>query len=177
MKRIIEAECNASGVQEKPEIEEIENVPPLINSPETSGLLATLFRHIFGDGRVEDQVPNMASDDFSTLAPKDVPYTYWTLGSTDPDVWEAHRKEGRLSELPDNHSPLFAPRHRADPEHSNRRIVNSGIEFLRHGTNSSTIGNYLDPRQHGASTTTGCRFVVAWARSGSYVEPPLSISS
>ncbi|KAK0726821.1 peptidase M20, dimerization domain-containing protein [Lasiosphaeria miniovina] len=92
VKRIVKAESEASGVLEEPTIDEIEH-----------------FKAIFGSDALEAMVPDMASDDFSILAPEGTPYAYWTLGSTCPDMWDRYQKEGRLNELPANHSPLFAP--------------------------------------------------------------------
>lgn len=109
VKRIIKAECVASGIEKEPEIQEIENVPPLINSSEAARVLERWFKATFGDTMVQPQKPNMASDDFSILAPEGVPYVYWTLGSTDPELWVRYDKENRLHELPGNHSPFFCP--------------------------------------------------------------------
>ncbi|KAI0105106.1 putative zinc metallopeptidase [Nemania sp. FL0031] len=109
VKRIVIAECAASNAKEKPEILETENVPPLINDAEAMGRLERQFRGVFGDDAVGKLAPDMASDDFSILAPAGVPYAYWTLGSTDPDIWEDHEKKGTLDELPVNHSSRFAP--------------------------------------------------------------------
>ncbi|KAJ8120274.1 hypothetical protein O1611_g10408 [Lasiodiplodia mahajangana] len=109
VKRIVMAESAASGTKEKPEIFEIERVPPLINNAEAMGRLERQFKMVFGDDAVDKLAPDMASDDFSVLAPEGVPYAYWTLGSTDPDVWDGHERNGTLDELPVNHSPHFAP--------------------------------------------------------------------
>ncbi|KAI8632561.1 putative zinc metallopeptidase [Xylariaceae sp. FL1651] len=109
VKRIVKAECDASGTDEEPEIIEIEHVPPLVNSNDVMGPLERQFREVFGGHAIEKLAPGMASDDFTILAPKGVPYAYWTLGGTDPDTWEEHRREGDLDRLPVNHSPKFAP--------------------------------------------------------------------
>ncbi|MCJ1248269.1 hypothetical protein MMC30_005486 [Trapelia coarctata] len=107
-KRIVEAECQTSAVTEKADIKEIENVPPLINSPEIVKPLTKIFKSFFGS-MTEEMKVDTASDDFSILAPKEVPYAYWNFGSTDHKVWEEARRQGKLNELPGNHSPLYAP--------------------------------------------------------------------
>lgn len=107
-KRIVAAECQASGVSKEAEIKEIENVPPLVNSPEIVKALKRQFENYFGS-LTEEMKPDTASDDFCILAPKGVPYAYWNFGSTDHKVWEAARETGRLNELPGNHSALYAP--------------------------------------------------------------------
>jgi amidohydrolase len=109
MKRIVKAECLASGTEDEPRFVDIENVPPLVNSVEAAAPLKEHFENIFGGQNVQDRKPGMASDDFSILAPEGVPYAFWSLGSTERATWEKHEKEGRLNELPDNHSPYFKP--------------------------------------------------------------------
>jgi hippurate hydrolase len=34
---------------------------------------------------------------------------FWTVGGTDPDLYARAEQEGRLTELPTNHNPKFAP--------------------------------------------------------------------
>ncbi len=38
-----------------------------------------------------------------------IPYTYWSFGCTDRKVYRAAEKEGKLQDLPTNHSPKFLP--------------------------------------------------------------------
>jgi hypothetical protein len=38
-----------------------------------------------------------------------IPYTYWSIGRTDRKVYLTAEKEGRLQDLPSNHSPKFLP--------------------------------------------------------------------
>jgi hippurate hydrolase len=38
-----------------------------------------------------------------------VPSVFWFVGGTDPEQYANARAEGRLSELPTNHNPRFAP--------------------------------------------------------------------
>ena len=37
------------------------------------------------------------------------PYCYWLFGGHDPEDWERLNREGRLDDIPTNHSPFFAP--------------------------------------------------------------------
>ncbi|KAK3371876.1 putative hippurate hydrolase [Podospora didyma] len=97
MKRIIKAECVASGLlQEEPSIVETENVPPLINSSDLTERLQEQFNHSFGDGdgAVRDMVRGMASDDFG------VPCAYWNLGNTDPALLEEYQRRGICMNFP-----------------------------------------------------------------------------
>lgn len=38
-----------------------------------------------------------------------MPSVYWFVGGTDPGVYAKAKSEGRINELPVNHSPHFAP--------------------------------------------------------------------
>ncbi|KAI1179035.1 peptidase M20, dimerization domain-containing protein [Nemania sp. FL0916] len=107
VKRMVSAECTASG--KEPEIFEMEHVPPVVNGEEAMKPLKEQFQRGFGSDAVQKLAPNMASDDFSILASEGVPFAYWTFGSTDPDVWDQHEKDGTLDQLPVNHAPDFAP--------------------------------------------------------------------
>jgi len=83
-RRIVAAECDASGVTQKLEINQIESVPPLINSPDAAIPLAKQFKAFFGE--MAEVKPDTASDDFSILASEGVPSAYWNFGSTDPNT-------------------------------------------------------------------------------------------
>jgi metal-dependent amidase/aminoacylase/carboxypeptidase family protein len=74
-KRVVEAECEASAVTRKPEIKEIENVPPLVCDPDVVKAITRNFKAFFGE-RIEEMNLDTASDDFSNLAPEGVPYAY-----------------------------------------------------------------------------------------------------
>lgn len=107
-RRIVAGECHASGVTREADIKEIERVPPLINNREIMKSLSDRFKEFFGD-LTEEMKLDTASDDFSILAPKGVPYGYWNFGSTDHKTWEDAKKHNKLHELPGNHSALYAP--------------------------------------------------------------------
>ena len=55
--------------------------------------------------------PATASEDFSTLPDAfGVPYSYWFVGSVDPETYRAAEARGTVSsDIPANHSPFFAP--------------------------------------------------------------------
>jgi hypothetical protein len=38
-----------------------------------------------------------------------VPSVFWTVGGSNPDTYREAQEAGRLSELPTNHNPRFAP--------------------------------------------------------------------
>ena len=72
--------------------------------------MRTAFRAHFGDEQVDDIPPISASEDFGAFGTEwPVPSVFWTIGGTDPDAYRQAKETGRLSELPTNHNPRFAP--------------------------------------------------------------------
>ncbi|KAI0879424.1 hypothetical protein GGS24DRAFT_495900 [Hypoxylon argillaceum] len=109
VKRVIRAECEASGLPDAPSITQTDDIPAVVNDASVVETLQKTFHERFGD-RVQQAEPGLASDDFSILgAAKNIPYCYWKFGSTDIAKWEKAKKEGKLGEIPSNHSPYFGP--------------------------------------------------------------------
>ncbi|KAJ5583465.1 Amidohydrolase [Penicillium sp. DV-2018c] len=107
--RIIEAECQAAGAVQKPEIKHVSSTPSTINDGKTIDALRETFQPYFGDNLV-DMEPPTASEDFSLLATAvGAPYVMWMFGGTDPGTWDDAVAKGTVDELPSNHSPFFAP--------------------------------------------------------------------
>ena len=109
MKRVIEAECQASGAVQKPRIECILSAPTTINDDALIQRLQSTFGSFFKQNMVEPTLAT-ASEDFSLLATDvGVPYVMWTFGGVDEKTWDEAKANGTLKELPANHSPHFAP--------------------------------------------------------------------
>ncbi|KAL6233091.1 hypothetical protein BDW75DRAFT_232254 [Aspergillus navahoensis] len=109
IKRIIEAECEASGAPKKPEIKHIFTAPATINDEATVKTLLKTFGSYFGDKLVEVE-PAAASEDFSLLATAvGAPYVMWGFGGIDEETWDDAARRGKVDELPGNHSSFFAP--------------------------------------------------------------------
>ncbi|KAJ5467086.1 hypothetical protein N7475_004838 [Penicillium sp. IBT 31633x] len=107
--RIIEAECEAAGATEKPEIKCTSSSPSTINDEKTIDALRETFQPYFGDDLVCMEPPT-ASEDFSLLATAvGAPYVMWMFGGTDPEIWDDAVAKGTVDELPSNHSPFYAP--------------------------------------------------------------------
>lgn len=107
-KRVVAAECEASAVTKQAEIREIESAPLLALDPEAVKALTENFKTFFGSW-TEEMKLDTASDDFPNLTPKGIPYAYWNFGSEDHKTWEEAGKNGKLNELPGNHSAFYAP--------------------------------------------------------------------
>ena len=105
MRRIVKAECDASGSTREPEFQQISRFPPTANNAELVGKLCESF----GEA-LDDFDPNCArdnaSEDFSLLA-ADIgkPYAYWLIGGIDPGLWD----DSNGKDIAGNHSSFFAP--------------------------------------------------------------------
>jgi hippurate hydrolase len=110
IKRIVTAECQASGSPKEPEFELFDRFPPTVNDPETTDRLSAAFAAHFGDNAGELELQS-ASEDFSDIPTAlGVPYTYWGVGGTDAHAYAAAVAAGRVAQdIPVNHSPFFAP--------------------------------------------------------------------
>jgi metal-dependent amidase/aminoacylase/carboxypeptidase family protein len=68
------------------------------------------FRGHFGTGRVRETGPAPASEDFGSFGTEwHVPSVFWFVGGTDPETYAKAKAANKLTELPVNHSPKFAP--------------------------------------------------------------------
>jgi amidohydrolase len=110
IKRIVEAEAQASGAPKRPEITSLDHYQLVRNDPEAAARIRTAFQSHFGEERVVDIPPISASEDFGTFGSEwQTPSVFWTVGGTDPDTYREAKQGGTLSELPTNHNPRFAP--------------------------------------------------------------------
>jgi metal-dependent amidase/aminoacylase/carboxypeptidase family protein len=109
IRRIVRAECEASGSPRDPDFETEYSFPVTANdAAATARVAAALAAQFGGDaGQIERQT---VSEDFSKIPDAaGVPYTYWGLGYTDRDTYLAAEKGGHLDDLITNHSPKFLP--------------------------------------------------------------------
>jgi hippurate hydrolase len=110
IKRIVTAECDASGSPEPPEFELFEHFPLTDNDAAAARSLSAAFGEYFGDraGPLDRQ---SASEDFSDLPRAfGVPYCYWGIGGIDAATYQAAEAAGRVAQdIPVNHSAQFAP--------------------------------------------------------------------
>jgi amidohydrolase len=110
IRRIVTAECQASGAPRAPEFELFDRFPLTDNDLATTERVATAFGDFFGD-RATVIPPQSPSEDFSDIPTAlGVPYTYWCIGGADPGAYRRAEQAGRLAQdIPVNHSPAFAP--------------------------------------------------------------------
>ncbi len=108
--RIVNAEAEASGAPRPPEITPLDRYDLVRNDERATATVRDAFHAHFGDGRVVHTGPASASEDFGSFGTEwGVPSVFWFIGGIDPDTYAAAEREGRLSEIPTNHNPKFAP--------------------------------------------------------------------
>ncbi|MFA6701095.1 MAG: amidohydrolase [Dysgonamonadaceae bacterium] len=109
VKRICCAECSASNAPREPEFTELDSYPLTENDVVATGKLAEAFHAQFGDKAYETQ-PASASEDFSIFGRNwNVPYVFWFVGGTDPELYLEAKKNNNINSIPSNHSPRYAP--------------------------------------------------------------------
>ena len=108
--RIVNAESEASGAPKPPEITPLDRYDLVRNDEQATARVRDALRSHFGDQRVTQTGPASASEDFGSFGVEwHVPSVFWFVGGVDPDMYAKAEREGRLSELPTNHNPKFAP--------------------------------------------------------------------
>jgi metal-dependent amidase/aminoacylase/carboxypeptidase family protein len=110
IRRIVTAECDASGSPRPPDFDLFDRFPATQNDPDVTEKVAAAFTRQFGDHARELPLQT-ASEDFSDIPDAlGIPYTYWGIGGVDPDTYERARVAGRVAQdIPVNHSATFAP--------------------------------------------------------------------
>lgn len=110
IRRIVTAECTASGSPREPEFELFDRFPLTDNDPGATDRVHDAFATYFGD-RCRQMPQGAASEDFSEIPDAlGVPYTYWGVGGVDAEAFRRAADAGRVAQdIPVNHSPNFAP--------------------------------------------------------------------
>jgi amidohydrolase len=110
IRRIVTAECQASGSPKEPEFELFDHFPLTDNDSATTEQVASAFGAHF-DSQFQPAGQQSASEDFSDIPEAlGVPYSYWFIGGIDTDLYAKAEKAGRIAQdVPVNHSAAFAP--------------------------------------------------------------------
>ena len=106
IKRVVEAECKASGMERTATITRKVRAPLTSNAPKIVRPLKKAFEAYFGEN-AGDGEPRTPCEDFSILATThDKPYAYWFIGAIDRATWDKAEREGSIAKtIPSNHSP------------------------------------------------------------------------
>ncbi|OQD75511.1 hypothetical protein PENDEC_c007G03099 [Penicillium decumbens] len=107
IKRVVEAECAASGSPKPPVFTPTRRFPPTTNDKDLASQVAASFTSHFDN--FDGDIPRTnVSEDFSTLATcRGLPSCFWLTGCIDPEIWDKAQSTGE--EIPGNHSAYFAP--------------------------------------------------------------------
>jgi len=110
IERVVKAECMASGVGKEPLIEVTRNLPKTVNDEAMANRLEVAFGQHF-EGSFDPDIPvTTIAEDFSILGTSQgVPCVFWHWGGIDPALWDEKSRQGRLLDIPVNHSSGFAP--------------------------------------------------------------------
>jgi hippurate hydrolase len=110
IKRIVNAESEASGAPKPPEITPLDRYDLVVNDHQATERVHDALRARFGDEQVTHTDPASASEDFGSFGVEwRVPSVFWFIGGIDPETYAKAEREGKLSEIPTNHNPKFAP--------------------------------------------------------------------
>ncbi|KAL8738051.1 MAG: hypothetical protein Q9181_001119 [Wetmoreana brouardii] len=110
-RRIIKAECEASGATKEPLFEATAKFPLSVNDEAVTKSVMESFGEFFGDRFDPNTAASTASEDYSILASSQgKPSCFWFFGGVEEKSWDDIKKKGRLTEdVHVNHSPSFAP--------------------------------------------------------------------
>ena len=131
IRRIVSAECQASGSPREPEFELFDRFPPTVNDAAVTERLRSAFAAYFGDAAGELPLQS-ASEDFSDLpVALGAPYTYWGIGGVDARAYAEALAAGSVaSDIPVNHSPYFAPVVQPTLDTGTSALVVAALEWL-----------------------------------------------
>lgn len=131
IERIVNAESEASGAPKPPEITPLDRYDLVRNDEQATATVRDALLAHFGEHRVSHTGPASASEDFGSFGAEwHVPSVFWFIGGVDPDSYAKAEREGKLSELPTNHNPKFAPVIRPTLETGVETLVTASCAWL-----------------------------------------------
>lgn len=108
--RIVNAEAAASGAPKPPEITPLDRYDLVTNDFDATRRVVDAFRKTFPADQVQETKPTSASEDFGCFGSEwHAPSVFWFVGGIDEGVYAKAKAAGKLSEIPTNHNPRFAP--------------------------------------------------------------------
>ena len=110
IKRVVVAECQASGADGEPSFEFFAHGELIDNDPTVFGEVRETFDAAFGDESVDAQRTTVSEDFANIPRAFGVPYLFWVVGCTPHEVWDKAVAEKRVKEdVPVNHMNTFLP--------------------------------------------------------------------
>lgn len=131
IKRVVEAECMASGVEQQPSFEFFGHGELIDNDPGVFGTVRPVFDSVFGPQSV-DALRTTVSEDFANIPRAfGVPYMYWVVGSTPRELWDRAVAENRVNEdVPVNHMNTFLPEYEPTVDATTRAATAAVLTYL-----------------------------------------------
>jgi hippurate hydrolase len=131
IRRIVMAECQASGSPRDPNFEMFGHFPLTSNDLDSTQRVRTAFDTQFGD-RSQDIDAQPESEDFGDIPEAlGAPYVYWGIGAIDPERYKKAEDAGRVEQdIPVNHSPLFAPAIQPTLDTGTQALVAASLAWL-----------------------------------------------
>ncbi|EXJ72355.1 hippurate hydrolase [Cladophialophora psammophila CBS 110553] len=110
VERIIDAECRAFGSPKPPLIRHIGSFPLLYNDEAATEVVSREMKNHFGGNFDTDATISTGSEDFANLtSPLSIPSVFWNYGGINAQQWDNAVQNGRVEDIPGNHSSFFAP--------------------------------------------------------------------
>lgn len=110
IRRIVKAECEASGSTVAPVFKMTRHLPNTVNDDSMMKTLEKSFSDYFGGDFDAKISTTTISEDFSVLATsQNRPCAFWHWGGVEEGLWDQKLKEGRIDDIPANHTARFAP--------------------------------------------------------------------
>ncbi|KAF2494865.1 amidohydrolase [Lophium mytilinum] len=110
IQRIVKAECEASGSTVAPVFKMTRHLPTTVNDEPMMKTLEKSFSEHFGDDFDANIPTTTIAEDFSILATSQGrPCAFWHWGGIEHGLWDQSLKEGKIDEIPANHTARFAP--------------------------------------------------------------------
>jgi hippurate hydrolase len=139
IRRIVDAECQASGAPQPATYELYDRFPITDNDTATTQRVADAFTAHFGE-RARPLPMQTASEDFSDIPNAfGAPYTYWGIGGIDPDTYRLAEEAGRVAQdIPVNHAANFAPVIQPTLDTGTQALVVAALAWL--GSSAGGLG-------------------------------------
>lgn len=131
IRRIVEAECLASGIEEQPTFEFFGHGELIDNDPVVFRTVRPVFDQVFGPQSV-DARRTTVSEDFATIPRAfGVPYLYWVVGCTPQELWDRSVAGNRVKEdVPVNHMNTFLPEYGPTVDATTRAAAAAVLTYL-----------------------------------------------
>ncbi|MEU3270786.1 amidohydrolase [Saccharomonospora sp. NPDC006951] len=132
IERIVKAESEASAAPAPPDVVELARFPVLANDEQATARVREAFTSHFPPGDVWDAPLVTGSEDFGEFAKAaEVPSVFWLVGGMDRHkVLEAMGTGTFETDIPSNHSSLFAPVIHPTLRTGVETLVVAGLEWL-----------------------------------------------